>query len=319
MKLILNDRTEIQIQAIALARDEALEVGVLHIRLLHKDFNELEALFKDPLLTQRMVVSEPGIEDKEYEGYVEFKSITKDAGGIFEIALSQSEKPLREQMAALREVQAVLREAQEAQAEDLRGAAQKAEDAARDAEASVQAAQTAGAAAEASERAAEEAKAEAARMAEQGGAIDMATYSAAVIVARASAQALTDEAALEVKAIYRTWEELAWEGFTAKEAGYKFTYADSLYKTAQGNVTFQPQYAPGEGTESLYARIDEAHAGTLDNPIPAYANMEYIKGLYYVEDGQIYRMSREGMADGEGIVLQYLPSSLVGHYFEIVP
>ena len=44
--------------------------------------------------------------------------------------------------------------------------------------------------------------------AEQGGAIDMATYSAAVIVARASAQALTDEAALEVKAIYRTWEEL---------------------------------------------------------------------------------------------------------------
>ena len=77
--------------------------------------------------------------------------------------------------------------------------------------------------------------------------------------------------ALEVKAIYRTWEELAWEGFTAKEAGYKFTYADSLYKTAQGNVTFQPQYAPGEGTESLYARIDEAHAGTLDDPIPAYA------------------------------------------------
>lgn len=76
---------------------------------------------------------------------------------------------------------------------------------------------------------------------------------------------------------------------------------------------------PGEGTESLYTCIDEAHAGTLEDPIPAAANMEYIKGRYYIEDGQIYLMNRAGMEDGEGIVLQHLPSALVGHYFEIVP
>lgn len=48
MKLILNDRIEIQVQTRVLARDEALEVDVLHIRLLHKGFNEMEAVFKDP-------------------------------------------------------------------------------------------------------------------------------------------------------------------------------------------------------------------------------------------------------------------------------
>lgn len=319
MKLILNDKTEVQIQAVALDHDKDTELAVLHIRLLYKGFDELEAIFSDPSLTQRMMVREPGIEDKAYEGYTGLKSITKEAGGIFEVALSQDEKPIREQMAALKEAQASLKEAQAAQAEGLRSASEKAEGAARDAEASMQAARDAGAAAEASERAAAEAKAEAERMAEQGGAIDMATYSAAVMVARASAQAFTDEAALEAKAIYCSWEDLAGRGFVAKEAGYKFTYDNALYKTAQENITFRPQYVPGEGTESLYTCIDEAHAGTLEDPIPAAANMEYIKGRYYVEGGQIYLMNRAGMEDGEGIVLQHLPSALIGHYFEIVP
>ena len=319
MKLVLNDRTEVQVQAVALGHDKETGLGVLHIRLLHKGLDELEAIFSEPSLTQRMTVSEPGIEDKAYEGYTGLKSVTKEAGGIFEVALSQDEEPLKEQMAALKEEQASLKEAQEAQGESLRSASEKAEAAARDAGASVQAAREAGAAAEASERAAEAARAEAERMAEQGGAIDMATYSAAVMVARASAQAFTDEAALEAKAIYCSWEELAERGFIAKEAGHKFTYDNVLYKTAQDNITFQPQYVPGEGTESLYTCIDEAHAGTLEDPIPAAANMEYIKGRYYIEDGKIYLMDRAGMEDGEGVVLQHLPSALVGHYFEIVP
>ena len=46
--------------------------------------------------------------------------------------------------------------------------------------------------------------------------------------------------------------------------------------------------------------------------------MEYVKGLYYLEDRQVYRMNREGMEDGEAVVLQFLPSALAGQYFELV-
>ena len=46
--------------------------------------------------------------------------------------------------------------------------------------------------------------------------------------------------------------------------------------------------------------------------------MEYIKGKYYAENESIYLMNRQGMAEGESITLYYLPSQLVGQYFEIV-
>ncbi len=36
MKLILNDKTEVQIQAVALDHDKDTELAVLHIRLLYK-------------------------------------------------------------------------------------------------------------------------------------------------------------------------------------------------------------------------------------------------------------------------------------------
>lgn len=77
-------------------------------------------------------------------------------------------------------------------------------------------------------------------------------------------------------------------------------------------------WIPGQGTESIFTRIDEVHVGSLEDPIPASANMEYTKGLYYIEDGQVYQMNREGMEDGEKVVLQFLPSELAGQYFKLV-
>ena len=44
--------------------------------------------------------------------------------------------------------------------------------------------------------------------------------------------------------------------------------------------------------------------------------MEYIKGKYYAENESIYLMNRQGMAEGESVTLYYLPSQLVGIYFE---
>ena len=38
-------------------------------------------------------------------------------------------------------------------------------------------------------------------------------------------------------------------------------HGDVLYKTIQDSLLIQEQYVPGEGTESLYAVIDETHAG----------------------------------------------------------
>lgn len=145
----------------------------------------------------------------------------------------------------------------------------------------------------------------------------------AVLVAQIQAQSLTDEQALEMKDLYPTFDELAESGYTAMERGYKFRDGDEMYKTAQDNVTFQDQYRPGEGTESLYTHIDEKHAGTIEDPIPAVANMEYEYGKYYVEDDVIYLCKRGGVENpeemyGQKETLQYLPSQLIGQYFEVV-
>lgn len=122
---------------------------------------------------------------------------------------------------------------------------------------------------------------------------------------------LTDEQAVMVKTIYKTWASLVEIGYKAKQ-GYRFTHNGDLFKTAQPEYTFVATYEPNtEGTESLFTRIDETHAGTIDDPIPAVAGMEYVEGLIYVEDGKLYRCTRGG-------VIYYLPSALVGHYFEEV-
>lgn len=135
-------------------------------------------------------------------------------------------------------------------------------------------------------------------------------------VAKIVAQSFDDEQALTVKGIYPTFDDLVAQNYTAGNIGYKFTYNDELYKTAQKNLTFQGQYVPGQGTESLYTHINETHTGSLEDPIPAFANMEYFQGKYYIENGVIYLCNSELAKDG--IVLQFTPSDLVGTYFEKV-
>lgn len=89
-----------------------------------------------------------------------------------------------------------------------------------------------------------------------------------------------------------------------------------LYKCTNEH-TSQSDWTP-DVAKTLWAVVNKSNAGTIDDPIPAVVGMEYTKGLYYIEDGVTYLMNREGMADGETIVLYYTPSQLVGQYFEIV-
>lgn len=150
-----------------------------------------------------------------------------------------------------------------------------------------------------------------------------AMVQAAVAVAQIQAQSLTDEQALTVKALYSTFDDLVKAKYTAEKQGFKFRDGAALWKTAQDNVTFQTQYRPGQGTESLYTHIDEAHAGTREDPIPAKANMEYEYGKYYSEGNVIYLCKRGGVQNpeemyGQKIILQYLPSALIGQYFVVV-
>lgn len=106
-----------------------------------------------------------------------------------------------------------------------------------------------------------------------------------------------------------------WAVGLAVEVGQRYRYGDRLYKVVQPHTT-QADWTP-DVTPALWTVIDVTHAGTIDDPIPAVAGMEYVKGKYYVEGTTIYLMNRQGMNDGESVVLQFLPSALVGQYFEI--
>ena len=138
-----------------------------------------------------------------------------------------------------------------------------------------------------------------------------AMVQAAVLVAQMQAQDLDDAQALTVKAIYPQWQEVI--GQTAKQ-GFKFLYSDVIYKVIQPDgLTIQEQYIPGEGTESLYAVINETNAGTQEDPIPYAGNMALENGKYYSQDGVIYLCNR----DTEIPVYQDL-KDLVGLYVTAV-
>ena len=135
-----------------------------------------------------------------------------------------------------------------------------------------------------------------------------------------AAQSLSDSDGLKAKVLYPRWEKLVQLGSVTAPAGFRFTHGGNLYKCVNANPTFQADWVPGVGTAALYVRIDEAHAGTLADPIPAARSMEYTYGLYYSdpEDGKVYLCTRTGEADGGTITLHYLPHELVGLYFEEV-
>lgn len=134
---------------------------------------------------------------------------------------------------------------------------------------------------------------------------------AAVRLAKAAAQNLTDVQALEVPELYERWEAgtaYAQQYIVRRPGG-------QLYRCRQGH-TSQEGWEP-ENTPALWVVLANGEAGTQDDPITAARGMEYTYGLYYrdPEDGLVYLCERIGEAEGGKIVLQYLPHELVGQYF----
>lgn len=134
-------------------------------------------------------------------------------------------------------------------------------------------------------------------------------------------QSLPVGEALEAKKLHPKWADLVRQGKvnTDGKPGYRFRYEGDgeLYSCVNGDPEFQSDWIPGVGTSALYVRVNEENAGTVDDPIPADRGMEYTYGLHYKdpEDGKTYLCQRAGEADGNTIVLHYLPHELVGQYF----
>lgn len=124
---------------------------------------------------------------------------------------------------------------------------------------------------------------------------------------------LPDEVAVRCKAIYKQWKDLVDMGATV-DKGYRFLHIKDLYRTEQPKYTFVAYQVPGSvGTESLFSKVDETHAGTIDDPIPYDGNMEIFEGLYYVQNGILYFCFRSS-----GQPLYHDLTDLVGIYVEVV-
>lgn len=120
-----------------------------------------------------------------------------------------------------------------------------------------------------------------------------------------------DATALRMVEFYPEWADLI--GKTVDKAEYKFQHGGKLYKTIPASHTFQADWVPGVGTESLYTRIDETHDGSKYDPIPYSGNMALENGKYYIQDGVIYLCNRD---TGNPV---YNPlAELVGLYVETV-
>lgn len=115
-----------------------------------------------------------------------------------------------------------------------------------------------------------------------------------------------DATALRMIAYYPEWTT-----GTDYKAGDKLVYNGDLYRVLQAH-TSQETWLPGSGTESLYARIDEAHDGTKYDPIPYNGNMALENGKYYTQGGVLYRCTRD-----TGNPVYHALSELVGIYVEV--
>jgi hypothetical protein len=128
-----------------------------------------------------------------------------------------------------------------------------------------------------------------------------------------AAQSLEDAVALTAVELFPKWKDLC-EKKAEVENGFRFQHEGKLYRTEQPKYIFVEHYVPGEvGTESLFSKVDETHAGTVEDPIPYEVNMEIYNGLYYKQNDVLYLCIRDS-----GQPLQHDLSALVGNYVEVV-
>ena len=140
---------------------------------------------------------------------------------------------------------------------------------------------------------------------------------------KAARDTAPDQAAARAPEFYPEFQDVVGT-YQKKGARVRYTVNDKpvLYKltcedqTEAGTLILE-SWNPVDAA-SIWTAIDIEHEGTLEDPIPAVAGMEYVYGKYYIEGKTVYICKRTGEAEGGTIVLQFLPSQLVGQYFDVV-
>lgn len=152
--------------------------------------------------------------------------------------------------------------------------------------------------------------------------VDGETHEALRPYIEKAAEALDDNDAVKAVKLFPRWNEHIGEAVTP---GQRMSDEDAdgvlrLYKVREGKGHTTQEDWKLCLTPAMWAVVDETHAGTLEDPIPAARGMEYEYGKYYLdgEDGKTYKCERIGEAAGGKITLQYLPHELIGNYFKAV-
>lgn len=119
---------------------------------------------------------------------------------------------------------------------------------------------------------------------------------------------ISNEEALDYMTIVYDWERYIGQ---IVPVGKIVIYNDKLWRVRQEHTVME-HYVPSLETAALYEVIEKEHAGTIDDPKPYTPPMEIFNGKYYVEDGVVYRCTRDS-----GTALSHPLSALVGVYVEL--
>ena len=122
---------------------------------------------------------------------------------------------------------------------------------------------------------------------------------------------LPDEQALDSIELFPAWEPIAYN------VGDRCRYKGKLYKCYDAITGGVPNWTPDVTSAHWEAVAKPEEEGTLNNPITAEVGMRYYKDKYYKEGDKIYKCTRDD-SNGQGTILYYAPSQLVGQYFEEV-
>ena len=129
------------------------------------------------------------------------------------------------------------------------------------------------------------------------------------MITRAAAK-LTNAEALTSISLFEPWS-----GEKDYSVGDRVRDGGNLYRCYNA-ISANPTWLPS-ATPAHWERVTVGEDGTIDNPITVAAGMRYYKDLYYADGGKTYKCIRDD-SNGQGTILQYLPSQLVGIYFEEV-
>ena len=130
-------------------------------------------------------------------------------------------------------------------------------------------------------------------------------------LAQAQVEALTDDEAKKVPALFHLWTDHKQGDSIA--AGVREWYKESLYKCITPH-NWQSDWAPDVAT-SLWANVSEEAQeadGSREHPYAWEQGMTSYNGKYYTEEGVLYLCIRDS-----GNPLYFPISSLIGTYFQV--